>query len=88
MCIYVCIYIPLVWGWFVAGRQRENLEAGARLGKDDSIAYLEREMFDLVCREEGGREVDSVKLSLGRCFFIARRLGKSRGGSRSESGKV
>lgn len=53
MCIYVCMYILLVWRWFVAGRQRENLEAGALLGKDDSIAYLGREMFDLVYREVG-----------------------------------
>lgn len=55
MCIHICmyVYILLVWGWFVAGRQRENLEAGARLGKNDSIAYLEREMFDLVCKEVG-----------------------------------
>lgn len=63
MCIYVCMYILLVllnsvlfqhvWGWFVVGRQRENLEAGAQLGKDDGIAYLGREMFDLVCREVG-----------------------------------
>lgn len=53
MCIYVCMYILLVWRWFVAGRQRENLEAGALLGRDDSIAYLEREMFDLVYREVG-----------------------------------
>lgn len=53
MCIYVYMYTLLVWGWFVAGRQRENLEAGALLGKDDGIAYLEREMSDLVCREVG-----------------------------------
>lgn len=51
--IYICMYTLLVWRWFVAGRQRENLEAGALLGKDDSIAYLEREMFDLVYREVG-----------------------------------
>lgn len=53
MCIYVCIYILLVWRWFVAGMQREKMEAGALLGKNDGIAYLEREMFDLVCREVG-----------------------------------
>lgn len=53
MCVYIYVYILLVWRWFVAGRQRENLEARARLGKNDSIAYLEREMFDLVCREVG-----------------------------------
>lgn len=29
------------------------MEAGARVGKDDGIAYLGREMFDLVCREVG-----------------------------------
>lgn len=51
--IYICMYTLLVWRWFVAGRQRENLEAGALLGKDDSIAYLGREMFDLVYREVG-----------------------------------
>lgn len=33
-------------------------------------------MFDLVCREEVG----SVKISLGGGFYIARRLGNSRGG--------
>lgn len=47
------MYVLLVWRWFVAGRQRENLEAGARVGKDDGIDCLEREMFDLVCREVG-----------------------------------
>lgn len=51
--VYICMYILLVWRWLVAGRQRENLEAGARLGKDDGIEYLGREMFDLVCREVG-----------------------------------
>lgn len=47
------MYILLVWGWFVAGTQKEKMDAGARLGKDDGIAYLEREMFDLVYREVG-----------------------------------
>lgn len=51
--MYICMYILLVWRWFVAGRQKEKIKEGARLGKDDSIAYLEREMFDLVCREVG-----------------------------------
>lgn len=53
MCIHICVYILLVWGWFVAGRQKEKMEEGARLGKNDSIAYLGREMFDLVFREVG-----------------------------------
>lgn len=55
VCVYtyLCMYILLVWRWFVAGRQREKMDAGARLGKNDNIAYLEREMFDLVCREVG-----------------------------------
>lgn len=44
MCIHICMYTLLVWGRFVAGRQKENLEAGARLGKDDGIAYLGREV--------------------------------------------
>lgn len=52
--IRMYVYIAYLGVWFVAGRQREKIEEGARLGKDDGIAYLEREMFDLVCRE-GGR---------------------------------
>lgn len=40
MCIHIYMYILLVWGWFVTGRQKEKIEEGARLGKNDSIAYL------------------------------------------------
>lgn len=40
MCIHICMYILLVWRWFVAGRQKEKMEEGARLGNKDGIAYL------------------------------------------------